>query len=222
VDLGTWIGEPEENLAWNLLGTARHAYSAATGEAPASERARQSLFAAEGSDWYWWFGSDQESRNDATFDELFRGHLRDVYEALDVQVPEVLDDFIVAHPIVWTFTHPLVSIRPTDQVSIRTNCPGRLTYEVDDARAEAMNLVAVGGVMAGARRFQVTLGPFPASAKRLTFRFRCEHPGCDGRAPCCAGEAQEIRFGRGRARKARRGSAPFNTDSSGGHHADHR
>lgn len=222
VDLGTWIGEPEENLAWNLLGTARHAYSAATGEAPASERARQSLFAAEGSDWYWWFGSDQESRNDATFDELFRGHLRDVYEALDVHVPEVLDDFIVSHPIVWTFTHPLVSIRHTDQVSIRTNCPGRLTYEVDDVRAEAMNLVAVGGVMAGARRFQVTLGPFPVSAKRLTFRFRCEHPGCDGRAPCCAGEPQEIRFGRGRARKARRGSAPLNTDSSGGHHADHR
>jgi alpha-amylase/alpha-mannosidase (GH57 family) len=222
VDLGTWIGEPEENLAWNLLGTTRHVYSAAPGEAPARERARQSLFAAEGSDWYWWFGSDQESRNDATFDELFRGHLRGVYEALDVRVPEALDDFIVAHPRVWTFTHPLATIRNTDLVSIRTNCPGRLTYEIDDIPAEAMNLVAVGGVMAGTRRFQVTLGPFPVSAKRLRFRFRCEHPGCDGRAPCCAGEAQEMRFGRGRARVPRRTSAPSSMDSSGGHHAAHR
>ena len=222
VDLGTWIGEPEENLAWNLLGTTRHAYAAAPGDASGIERARQSLFAAEGSDWYWWFGSDQESRNDATFDELFRGHLRGVYEALDVEVPAVLDDSIVAHPKVWTFTHPLATIRHTDQVSIRTNCPGRLTYEVDDAGAEARNLVAVGGVMAGARRFQITLGPFSASARRLTFRFRCEHPGCDGRTPCCAGEAQKMTFGRGRARVPGRTSAPSSMDSSGGRHADHR
>lgn len=97
----------------------------------------------------------------------------------------------------------------------------RLTYEIDDIPAEAMNLMAVGGVMAGARRLQVTLGPFPVSAKRLRFRFRCEHPGCDGRAPCCAGEAQEMRFGRGPARVPRRTSAPSSMDS-GGHHAAHR
>jgi alpha-amylase/alpha-mannosidase (GH57 family) len=222
VDLGTWIGEPEENAAWNLLGLARSALTRAAADAPAVERAHQSLLAAEGSDWFWWFGSDQESRSDAAFDELFRAHLRGAYHALDLEAPDSLDDFIVAHPVVWTFTHPLATIRHTDQVSVRTNCPGRLTYEVDDAAAEAMTLVAVGGVMAGARRFQITLGPFPPAATRLTFRFRCEHPGCDGRAPCCAGEEQEIRFGRGRARVPRRTSIASSTDASGGHHADHR
>lgn len=96
----------------------------------------------------------------------------------------------------------------TIQVAIRTNCPGRLRYRIDDRSEETGDLVAVGGVMAGARRFQVTLGPFPVTANRLTFRFRCEHSGCDGRAPCCAGEPQKIRFRRARARAPRGSPAP--------------
>ena len=100
--------------------------------------------------------------------------------ALELEGPEALDDFIVAHPMVWTFTHPLVAVRHSDQVSIRTNCAGRLTYQIDDMATESRSLAEVGGVMAGARRFQDTLGPFPTAAKRLTFQFHCEHPGCDG------------------------------------------
>ena len=195
VDLGTWIGEPEENAAWNLLGLARSAVARTTVDAPAVERAHQSLLAAEGSDWFWWFGSDQESRNDAEFDELFRAHLRGAYLALDLEAPESLDDFIVVHPIVWTFTHPVEEIRRRDRLSVRTNCPGRLTYQIDQTREQAARLVPVGDVMAGTRRFQITLGPFPASAQRLAFCFYCEHPGCKHEAPCCLSGPQEIRFG---------------------------
>lgn len=192
VDLGTWIGEPEENAAWNLLGAARAAFSRSTARGVAVERARQSLLAAEGSDWYWWFGNDQESGNDAAFDELFRAHLRGSYQALDLDVPESLDDFIVAHPVVWTFTLPVAQVRRRDKVSIRTNCPGRLTYRIDQAPEQVAALVPVGGVMTGARRFQITLGPFPAPIQRLAFRFYCEHPGCRHEAPCCASGPQEI------------------------------
>ena len=207
VDLGTWIGEPEENAAWNLLGAARAAFSRSPAREAAIERARQSLLAAEGSDWYWWFGSDQESRNDAAFDELFRAHLRGAYQALALEAPESLGDFIVAHPIVWTFTHPVAKIRRRDQVSIRTNCPGRLTYRIDHAPEQIASLVPVGGVMAGARRFQVTLGPFPAPVQRLAFRFYCEHPGCQHEAPCCLSGPQEITFDRTRRRTPRKASS---------------
>jgi hypothetical protein len=31
----------------------------------------QALYAAEGSDWFWWFGEDQDSGNDGEFDDLF-------------------------------------------------------------------------------------------------------------------------------------------------------
>jgi alpha-amylase/alpha-mannosidase (GH57 family) len=207
VDLGTWIGEPEENAAWDLLGVARAAVARTAAEATALQRARQSMLAAEGSDWFWWFGSDQESRNDAAFDELFRAHIRGAYQALDLDAPESLDESIVPHPIVWTFTHPVPEIRSRDQVSIRTNCPGRLTYRLDDALEQAETLLAVGGVMAGARRFQVTLGPFPTSARRLAFRFSCEHPGCQHASPCCLSGTHTIAVG------ARRHERP----SNGGH-----
>ena len=202
VDLGTWIGEPEENAAWNLLGMARSALAGARGGGADLERARLALLAAEGSDWFWWFGGDQESRNDAEFDELFRTHVRDAYRALDIDPPDVLDDFIVAHPVVWTFTHPVAAIRTRDRVAIRTNCPGRLTYRVDDMPEEAATLVPTGGVMAGIRRFQMTLGPFAPSARRLTFQFHCEHPGCTHEAPCCLMGVQEIALRRAASRSS--------------------
>jgi len=86
-------------------------------------------------------------------------------------------------------------------VSIRTNCPGRLTYRVDQATEEVATLVPVGGMMAGARRFQITLGPFPAQVQRLAFRFICEHPGCRHEAPYCLSGPQKIAFDSHRPRK---------------------
>jgi hypothetical protein len=152
--------------------------------------------AAEGSDWFWWFGSDQESRNDASFDELFRAHLRGVYHALGVDTPAELDEAIVPHPVAWTFAHPVSRIGRRDQLTVRTNCPGRLTFRVGDGPERTSSLTAVGGVMAGARRFQVTLGPFPPEAHTFTFRFHCEHVGCPHDAPCCFGLSHAVTVGR--------------------------
>jgi alpha-amylase/alpha-mannosidase (GH57 family) len=220
VDLGTWIGEPEENAAWELLGAARSALSESAVTGLAMERARQSVFAAEGSDWYWWFGNDQESRNDATFDELFRAHLRGVYEALTLETPALLDEFIVEHPVVWTFTHPVMTIRRRDKLTIRTNCEGRVHYQLDDSPEHAAALVPVGGVMAGTRRFQVTLGPFPAPTTRLVFRFHCEHPGCQHESICCLSEPQEVTFDRTRIHTSRQPSGASATSRPGKNHAD--
>jgi hypothetical protein len=73
-----------------------------------------------------------------------------------------------------------------------------LTYRIDDAPEQVVSLTPVGGVMAGARRYQITLGPFPAPAKALTFRFYCEHPGCPHEAPGCVSGPQAIMVGRTR------------------------
>ena len=43
------------------------------------ERAWQELYIAEGSDWFWWYGDDHSSAQDALFDYLFRKHLQNVY-----------------------------------------------------------------------------------------------------------------------------------------------
>jgi len=45
------------------------------------------LYAAEGSDWFWWFGEGHSSNQDAIFDRLFREHLCGIYKALNEPVP---------------------------------------------------------------------------------------------------------------------------------------
>src|ERR1700674_5256709 len=87
-----WIGHSEDVAAWELLWDAREAYTKAaeTGKegragAPvttALSSAYESLLAAEGSDWFWWFGPEHSTANDAEFDALFRKHLTGVYLAL--------------------------------------------------------------------------------------------------------------------------------------------
>jgi len=74
-----WIGHTEDRLAWTALGRARDALEAArrAGNVPPEslERARAHLHAAEGSDWYWWYGEDFTTELAAEFDSLFRGHV---------------------------------------------------------------------------------------------------------------------------------------------------
>ena len=50
-------------------------------------RAWEEIYIAEGSDWFWWFGDDHSSAQDALFDHLFRKHLRNVYTLLGCDPP---------------------------------------------------------------------------------------------------------------------------------------
>jgi len=90
-NLATWIGSDEENRAWDLLGEAREALSAAQREGGLDEAtlkgAWRDIYAAEGSDWFWWWGRDTGCREESEFDTLFRTHLMQVYRAIGVRVP---------------------------------------------------------------------------------------------------------------------------------------
>jgi alpha-amylase/alpha-mannosidase (GH57 family) len=57
-------------------------------------QAFESVLAAEGSDWCWWYGPEHGSQNDAEFDALYRKHLTQIYRALGEAAPDTL-----AHPI---------------------------------------------------------------------------------------------------------------------------
>ena len=91
VDLGTWLGHAEENRAWDLVSDARDALTLAGLTPTSAPVAFDALFAAEGSDWFWWFGEDQGSEWDPELDELFRTHLRRAYEAAGLPAPLGLD-----------------------------------------------------------------------------------------------------------------------------------
>jgi alpha-amylase/alpha-mannosidase (GH57 family) len=54
------------------------------------ERAWEEIYIAEGSDWFWWYGDDHSSAQDALFDYLFRKHLQNVYALLGDAPPSDL------------------------------------------------------------------------------------------------------------------------------------
>jgi alpha-amylase/alpha-mannosidase (GH57 family) len=91
-DYLTWIGEEEENRAWDYLGQVRATVErkklGLDDEALAA--AMDAIYTAEGSDWFWWYGADQNSGDDGAFDEQFRRTLMRVYEAIGEPVPTFL------------------------------------------------------------------------------------------------------------------------------------
>jgi alpha-amylase/alpha-mannosidase (GH57 family) len=102
----TWIGESEETTAWNYLGKTRKflaQYESGKVTPPSEEALKQAfqyMYFAEGSDWFWWYGTDQDSGNDAYFDEGFRSLLAKVYETLEQPVPTFLKVPIIAKAVV--------------------------------------------------------------------------------------------------------------------------
>ncbi len=156
-------------------------------------KAFDALYAAEGSDWFWWFGEDQASDSDAEFDDLFRDHLKTVYRAVGRKPPGALDQAIVPHTLIWTFARPIGSIRAENRLTIRTNCPGRVIWRTDsDELWRTVDMIPAGGVMAAIHRFGVTLGPFTPATHQIEFRFQCAHSACCGSDPCCRFELRRI------------------------------
>jgi alpha-amylase/alpha-mannosidase (GH57 family) len=104
-----WIGDPEENAAWNLLGDARaflqQRLDAGTLTPEQHAGAFREIYAAEGSDWFWWYGPDFSTENDALFDDLFRQHLKNVYALCGAVAPAALD-----RPIAGKRVAPLYSL----------------------------------------------------------------------------------------------------------------
>ncbi len=84
-NFGVWIGHPEDRRGWEMLGRAYRDLDGST-----SELAWECLRAAEGSDWYWWFGEDFTSAQDAEFDALFRRHLMNIYKIIGKPWPDDL------------------------------------------------------------------------------------------------------------------------------------
>ena len=62
-----------------------------------------------------------------------------------------------------------------------------MTWSVDDGATTRALLQPTGGVLAGARRFQVTLGPFPVGHV-LRFRYRCNDEECHCAGGCIPDE----------------------------------
>jgi alpha-amylase/alpha-mannosidase (GH57 family) len=137
-----WIGAHEDNVAWDCLSAARdffaeNAERASTGD---RELAWEELLIAEGSDWNWWYGPEHHSANDRDFDELYRKHLSNVYQALGAEPPDAL-----AQPIAGRYAKPQFTPQ-TAYISPRLDSAGGSYFawlgaatHITDRRSSAMH-----------------------------------------------------------------------------------
>ncbi|WP_243369720.1 glycoside hydrolase family 57 protein [Geotalea sp. SG265] len=121
---GIWVGHPEENLGWDYLAKARHAAVEASPEVAALLAGKgdggsatalavcRSLYAAEGSDWFWWYGDDHFSPHSDRFDALFRRHLMNVYRLLGLAIPSELYESIKKKGVAGFVREPAALLSP--------------------------------------------------------------------------------------------------------------
>ncbi|MGZ8756307.1 MAG: glucodextranase DOMON-like domain-containing protein, partial [Acidimicrobiia bacterium] len=139
-NFATWIGEEEEAVAWDYLYRVRQdlrqAEQSGDYDAGTLEAAYHKMLFAEGSDWFWWYGADQDSGNDAYFDGAFRELLGQVYDALGQERPT-----FVSVPIIPE-TPVVADQSPTDLLTIKIDgdlsdweAAGRYTFADSDVDA---------------------------------------------------------------------------------------
>ena len=120
-----WIGHPEDNRGWDALHAAREFLLAeersGRHDRTALEKAREEIYIAEGSDWFWWYGDDHSSALDGLFDHLFRKHLRNVYTLLGCDPPGSLFT-----PISRGAAHRPLHDQPVSFLNVKLD--GRATY----------------------------------------------------------------------------------------------
>src|SRR6202171_818421 len=115
--LDTWIGDPEHNVAWDLLAQTRAWLEDQSRQRPKdSEQAAlawREILITEGSDWFWWFSRKHDSGMDPIWDNQFRLHLRNVYKVMGQRPPARLFQPIIERAATPERGVPSVSIAPT-------------------------------------------------------------------------------------------------------------
>src|SRR4029077_264471 len=175
-----WIGHGEDVRAWELLRDARDAYqramprSAALPPADSAQLARayESVLAAEGSDWCWWYGPEHASANDLEFDELYRKHLTEIYAAIGEAAPPTLRQPIKRAPDRSRREAPLsyLNVKVDGRESNYFEWLGAGLY-ARDSRSGAMHGRAnvLGDVMYGfgPNHFYLRVDPLPDEIERI-------------------------------------------------------
>ena len=141
-NFNVWIGAPEDNRAWDYLHHAREFYAQNAARATGVQRtlAFEEILIAEGSDWNWWYGPEHHSANDRDFDDLYRKHLSNMYQALGAAPPDYLAQPIIGGEVRPSFIPQTAYIHPRvagDKVRY-FEWMGAATYTAD-RRAGAMH-----------------------------------------------------------------------------------
>lgn len=117
-EFNTWVGHREKTRAWELIYLTKRDYEhhKSSLEDEIRERVTEHFLAAECSDWFWWYGDDHFSEFGAEFDELFRSHLINIYNLVNITPPS--DLFI---PIIKNKSTQNFWLKPQSDISPAIN-----------------------------------------------------------------------------------------------------
>jgi alpha-amylase/alpha-mannosidase (GH57 family) len=170
-----WIGHQDDQRAWSQLADARDAVEAAQNVGAADRaRARESVLAAEGSDWFWWYGDDHSSAHDLEFDDLFRRTLRNAYQLIGRPTPdELFVSNITAGVAAPAVTRPSALLKPA--------IDGEETSYFEWLGAGVIEIREVAGAMhrADARRDGLKLVHFGFDDRTFYVRFDADRAARD-------------------------------------------
>jgi alpha-amylase/alpha-mannosidase (GH57 family) len=110
-----WIGSKEKNQAWELLDITKKEFDKhkLTLDAQTLDAIEKEFMIALGSDWFWWYGDDHFTLQAKEFDDLFRKHLINIYQYLQVDVPyKILTPIVHTHLKNSFHTKPINFIYP--------------------------------------------------------------------------------------------------------------
>lgn len=115
-EFNTWVGHSEKTKAWELIFQTKKDYKKYGNklDIDTKEEITKHFLAAECSDWFWWYGDDHYTDFGAEFDTLFRNHLIDIYNLMQISPPSSLFKSILEKKSIINFhTLPLSNISPT-------------------------------------------------------------------------------------------------------------
>jgi len=145
-----WIGVDAKNRAWDLLRKSRAFVETQKGHV-AFDEAMEAIYVAEGSDWFWWYGDDFHSLNDAHFDALFRGACIRAYDVLGAPIP-----YELRVPLTGGDDRPHLDHRPTT-ARLRVEVDGRDSHYFEWMGSGALVLRASSGAMSRADGADITV-----------------------------------------------------------------
>ena len=117
-EFNTWVGHREKTRAWELIYLTKRDYEHHKNslDKETNEKIIEHFLIAECSDWFWWYGDDHFSEFGAEFDELFRSHLINIYNLINITPPS--DLFI---PIIKNKSTKSFWLKPQSDISPEIN-----------------------------------------------------------------------------------------------------
>ncbi len=89
-----WVGHEDDRKGWKLIQLVKGLTEKKKRDNPGKHfpDIEENILIAEGSDWFWWYGTENHTDDLETFDRLFRSNLINVCNKYDIPVPEELNN----------------------------------------------------------------------------------------------------------------------------------